>query len=173
MAGLRGLPARRITDRWGSSKRWTPVQSCFQQRSFNNGAGQMTPARLDFWRGQQRGPQLRSRQRGLTMFGLLFWGMTIGFVAYLLVRILPTVNEYSTILRTVGTIAQSQPSTVAQARQAFDRQKDLEYAISSISGKDLVITKENDKVVISFAYDNAIPIYGPVYVLIKYSGSSR
>jgi penicillin V acylase-like amidase (Ntn superfamily) len=91
----------------------------------------------------------------------------------LLVRILPTINEYSTIRRAVDTIAKSQPSTVVEARQAFDKQKDVEYSISSISGKDLVITKENEKVVISFAYDNVIPIYGPVFLLVKYSGSSR
>ncbi len=107
------------------------------------------------------------------MFGLLFWAMVIGFGAYMLVRILPTVNEYSTIRRTVDTIAKSQPSTVGEARQAFDKQKDLEYSITSIAGKDLIITKENEKVVISFAYDNAVPVYGPVYILIKYSGSSR
>ncbi len=115
----------------------------------------------------------RSQQRGVTLFGLLFWALLIGFGGYMLVRILPTINEYSTIRRTVDAIAKAQPSTVAEARQAFDKQKDLEYSISSISGKDLVVTKENDKVVISFAYDNAIPVYGPVYILIKYSGSSR
>ncbi len=125
---------------------------------------------------QSRTPPLgsaRSQQRGLTLFGLLFWAMLIGFGGYMLVRILPTINEYSTISRTVNTIAKTQPSTVAEARQAFDKQKDLEYSIASISGKDLVVTKESDKVVIAFAYDNAIPIYGPVYILIKYSGSSR
>lgn len=119
------------------------------------------------------GAASRSTQRGLTLFGLLFWAMLVGFGGYLLVRILPTINEYSTIRRTVDTIAKSQPGTVAEARQLFDKQKDLEYSIGSISGKDLVVTKENDKVVISFAYDNVIPVYGPVYILIKYSGSSR
>ncbi len=123
--------------------------------------------------GQRRNVRVRARQRGLTMFGLLFWAMLFGFGGYMLVRILPTINEYSTIRRSVDTIAKSQPATVAEARQAFDKQKDLEYSISSIAGKDLVVTKENDKVVISFVYDNVIPVYGPVYILIKYSGSSR
>lgn len=121
----------------------------------------------------RRGSPGRSQQRGLTLFGLLFWAMLVGFGAYLLIRVLPTINEYSTIRRAVDVIAKSQPSTVAEARMAFDKQKELEYSIGSISGKDLVVTKENDKVVISFAYDNVIPIYGPVYLLIKYSGSSR
>lgn len=115
----------------------------------------------------------RAAQRGITLFGLLFWAILIGFAAYLLVRIVPTVNEYLTVQRTVESVARAQPATVAEARAAFDKQKELEYSISEVSGKDLVVTKENDKVVIAFAYDKMIPIYGPVYVLIKYQGRSK
>ncbi len=115
----------------------------------------------------------RRPPRGITLFGLLFWAIAIGFVAYLLVRTLPTINEYLTIQRTVDQIAKANPSTVAEARQAFDRQKDVEYSIAAISGKDLMITKENDKVVVGFAYEKEIPIYGPVFILIKYEGRSR
>jgi hypothetical protein len=49
----------------------------------------------------------------------------------------PTVNEYLTMQRTVEKVARSQPATVAEARAAFDKQKDIEYSISSITGKDL------------------------------------
>ena len=115
----------------------------------------------------------RSRQRGLTLFGLMFWAIVIGFLAYVLVRVLPTLNEYATIQRAVEKIAAMQPATVAEARQAFDRQRDLEYSISAITSKDLQVTKENDKVVISFAYDKEILIYGPVFILIKYEGRSK
>ena len=115
----------------------------------------------------------RSQQRGLTLFGLMFWALLIGFAAYVLVRVLPTINEYATIQRAVEKIAATQPATVAEARQAFDRQRDLEYSISAITSKDLQVTKENDKVVIAFAYDKEILIYGPVYILIKYEGRSK
>lgn len=115
----------------------------------------------------------RQAQRGITLFGLLFWGMLIGIAAYIVIRVFPTVNEYLTIQRTVETIARAQPSTVAEARQAFDKQRDIEYSISSITGKDLTVTKENDKVVIGYAYDKLVPIYGPVYLMIKYEGRSR
>lgn len=114
----------------------------------------------------------RAPRRGITLFGLLFWAIVIGFVAYVVVRTVPTVAEYLTIQRAVTQIAASNPSTVGEARAAFDRQKDVD-AISSISGKDLTVTKENDKVVVSFAYDKQLPIYGPVYLLIKYEGRSR
>ena len=115
----------------------------------------------------------QSRQRGLTLFGLMFWAIVIGFLAYVLVRVLPTLNEYATIQRAVEKIAATQPATVAEARQAFDRQRDLEYSISAITSKDLQVTKENDKVVISFAYNKEILIYGPVFILIKYEGRSK
>ena len=115
----------------------------------------------------------RAQQRGITLFGLLFWVVLIGFGAYLTIRTLPTVNEYYTIQKAVDTIAKAQPPTVPEVRLAFERQKELEYSISSISSKDLAVTKENDKVVIAFAYDKLIPIMGPVYLLIKYEGRSK
>lgn len=115
----------------------------------------------------------RAQQRGVTLFGLMFWALIIGFIAYLAIRVFPTLNEYFTIQAAVEKIARAQPATVAEARQAFDKQKDIEYSISSISGKDLIVTKEDDKVVIGYAYDKFIPIYGAVYILIKYEGRSR
>jgi len=114
----------------------------------------------------------RRGQRGVSLFGLLFWAIIIGAGAYVVLRVFPTVNEFLTIRSTVQKIAAASPATVAEARVAFDRQKDVEYSISSISGKDLDITKQNEKVVISFAYDKEIALYGPVYLLIKYEGSS-
>jgi hypothetical protein len=115
----------------------------------------------------------RAAQRGLTLFGLLFWALAIGFVGYLLVRVLPTVNEFLTIQRAVDKIAAEQPATVAEARASFDRQRSLEYSISAVTGKDLEVTKENDRVVLAFAYDKEIPVMGPVYILIKYEGRSK
>ena len=35
----------------------------------------------------------RGRQRGITLFGLMFWGILIGFAGYLVVRVLPTIND--------------------------------------------------------------------------------
>jgi hypothetical protein len=115
----------------------------------------------------------RGRQRGLTLIGLLFWAIIVGFLGYVLVRTLPTINEYLTIQKAVNQIAASNPSTVGEIRTLFDRQRDIEYSISSISGKDLDITKENDKIVIRFAYDKELELIAPVYLLIKYEGRSR
>jgi hypothetical protein len=113
------------------------------------------------------------RQRGVTLFGLMFWAIIVGFVALIGMRVLPTLNEYFTIQRAVKKIAADSPSTVPEVRSAFEKQKDIEYSITSISAKDLVVTKENDKVVIKFAYDKEVEIVKPVYLLIKYEGGSK
>ena len=115
----------------------------------------------------------RGSQRGVTLFGLMFWAIVIGVVSLVSLKVLPTLNEYFTIKRTVEKIAASGASTVPEIRTAFEKQKDIEYSIVSISPKDLEITKVNDKVVISFAYNKEIELMAPVYLLLKYEGRSR
>jgi len=112
------------------------------------------------------------RQRGFTLFSLLFWAIVVGFVALIGMRVLPALNEFFTIKRAVNKIT-SEGSTVPEIRNAFEKQKDIEYAITSISSKDLQITKENDKVVVSFAYDKEIELMKPVFLLIKFEGRSN
>ena len=120
-------------------------------------------------------PPFRSahRQRGVTLFGLMFWAILIGMIALVALKVLPTVNEYLTIKRAVDKVALSGAGTVPEVRAGFDKQKEIDYSISSISGKDLEITKNNDKLVISFAYDKEIELMGPVYLLLKYRGQSK
>lgn len=118
-------------------------------------------------------PSRARAQRGVSLIGLMFWAIVIGFIGYVAVRVLPTVNEYLTIQRAVNRIATEGPATVADVRKAFEKQKDIEYAISSISAKDLEITKENERLVIRFAYDKEIPLVEPVFLLVKYQGRSN
>lgn len=111
-------------------------------------------------------------QRGFTLFGLLFWAIVVGILALIAMRVMPALNEYFTIKRTINKIS-SEGSTVPEIRNAFERQKAIEYAIQTIGGKDLSITKENDKIVVSFAYDKEIELMKPVYLLIKFEGRSN
>ena len=110
-------------------------------------------------------------QRGFTLFGLLFWAIILGFLALIGMRVLPALNEYFTIKRTINKIS-TEGTTVPEIRSDFEKQKDIEYSITTISGKDLSITKENDKVVVSFAYDKEIELMKPVFLLIKFEGRS-
>lgn len=129
-------------------------------------------------RGTQRGsmhPSYRqpAPRRGLTLIGLLAWAIIVGFVGYLLVRVVPTVTEFYTIQNVVDRIAASPAHTVPEIRAAFDKQRQIDATIVSVLGKELDITKENERVVISFAYEKEIELVGPVFLLIKYAGRSK
>ena len=126
----------------------------------------MTPVRRSL-------PAARHHQRGLTLIGLLAWAILVGFVGYLAVRVLPTVTEFYTIQAAVERLAASPANTVPEIRQAFSKQLQIDQTISSIEAKDLDITKENNRVVIAFAYEKEIEIAGPVFLLIKYAGRSK
>ena len=129
--------------------------------------------RLQPLRVHQTSCAQRRGQRGITLIGMLAWAVVVGFVGYVLVRAVPTLLEFQAIQKAVDNIAANPAPTVAGIRNAFERQKEIEYSIESISGKDLEITKENDKVVIRFAYDKEIELIKPVYLLVKYEGQSK
>jgi hypothetical protein len=122
---------------------------------------------------QQHQHRGANAQAGLSLIGLLFWAIVIGFMSMVAIKTFPSVNEYLTIQRAVSKLAREGPSTVQEIRAAFERQKEIEYSIKSIGGKDLDISKENDKVVIRFQYDSEVELISPVYLLIKYEGRSK
>jgi Tfp pilus assembly protein FimT len=110
--------------------------------------------------------------RGFTLMSLLFWSIVVAVAAILIMKIAPTINEYLTIQKAVVKIAR-EATSVQEVRTAFEKQKQIEYSISTIGGADLVVTKENEKLVVSFAYDKEIELFGPIFLLIKYKGQSN
>ena len=115
----------------------------------------------------------RYRAQGFTLLGLLFWSVIIGALALVGMKSFEPLNEYWTVKRVVKKIAAEGLSTVPEVRAAFDRQKEIEYSIKTIRGKDLTVTKENDRLIIGFEYDSEIELVEPVYLLFKFKGDSR
>ena len=114
---------------------------------------------------------LPARQRGLTFFGLLILAFIVVAGVVVGARVVPSVSEYMACVKGVKEAASE--GTPDAARAAFDRYATVGY-ITTISGQDLDIAPgRNGSLTISFAYDKEIPLVGPVYLLIKYHGSSH
>ena len=112
------------------------------------------------------------RQRGLALSALLLWGVGIAMVAILVIRVLPDVIEYSKIKHAVKAVAsESAGKTVAEIRHAFGQYAEVEH-IKGFGPADLEIFKEENQVVVAFAYEKRIPLLGNVSLLIDFSGSS-
>jgi hypothetical protein len=114
--------------------------------------------------------QLKSRQRGISFIGLVFVGSLIAMAGAVAVQIFPTFVEYQAVTKAVNQAKAGQ--SVAEVRLIFDKAAAVD-SIKSISGGDLDVTKEGDKVVVNFDYQREIHLAGPAYLTLKYAGRSK
>jgi hypothetical protein len=113
------------------------------------------------------------RQRGLSLMGLLFWAIVVAFAGVLIIRVYPSVQEYLTTRAAIDRVmrAEPRPSSVPEIRRNFDKQRQIEYTNSMISGSELEVEAVADGFRARFAYDKEIEILAPVFLLIKYEHS--
>jgi len=111
-------------------------------------------------------------QRGVSISGLIYWGILLALLALLGMKVAPSVIEYyQTLAAAKKVVSAAQPgATVMDLRKAYDRFADIDRL--DLKSSELEITKEGGQVVISFAYDKKIPLFGPASLLIEYEGST-
>jgi Domain of unknown function (DUF4845) len=114
--------------------------------------------------------QSKSRQKGITFIGLVVVGSLLAMAGVVGAQIVPTVIELQAVQKAVQKA--SEGNSVVEVRTIFDKQASIDD-IKSISGKDIEVTKEGDKVVVSFAYSREIHLAGPGYLVLKYQGRSK
>ncbi len=113
---------------------------------------------------------LNKRQSGFSLIAMIFYGLIIVFLMLIGFKIVPAVTEYLAVERAVQKI-KTEGSTVGEIRSAFDRYVAVDY-ITSINSRDLDITKDNDRIVISYSYSYNIPIMDNVRLVIDFSGTT-
>jgi hypothetical protein len=113
---------------------------------------------------------MKNKQSGISFIGVLFVVGVLAFVGVIAAQALPTVLEFQAI--TKAATKATEGNSVPGARAIFDKAAQIDD-IKSITGKDLEVTKEGDKTVVSFAYNKEIHIAGPAFLLLKYAGRSK
>lgn len=114
--------------------------------------------------------QVRSRQRGISFLGLLIVGCLLAVTGVVAAEAFPTVIEFEAVKKAVNKA--SMGNSVPEVRTIFDKAAEIDN-IKSITGKDLEVTKEGDKVVVRFAYQREIHLAGPAFLTLKYEGRSK
>jgi Tfp pilus assembly major pilin PilA len=115
-------------------------------------------------------PHPRARQAGISFIGLLFVVGVLACLGVVGAQVFPTVVEYQAILKAAQKA--SQGNTVAEVRQIYEKAADVDN-ITSVGPKDIQVGKDGDKVVVSFAYNKEIHLFGPAFLVIKYAGQSK
>ncbi|WP_184529002.1 DUF4845 domain-containing protein [Variovorax sp. Sphag1AA] len=111
----------------------------------------------------------RQKQLGISFIGLLFVAIVVACVGVVVAQVIPTLIEYQAITKAANKAKEG--TTVPEVRAIFDRAQAIDD-FTSVTGKDLEVRKDGDKVVVSFAYDREIHLFGPAYLLLKYRGRS-
>ena len=114
--------------------------------------------------------QSKGGQRGISFIGLLFVAIVLACVGVVVAQVIPTLIEYQAITKAANKAKEG--TTVPEVRAIFDRAQAIDD-FHSVSGKDLDVKKVDDKVVVSFAYEREIHLFGPAYLTLKYQGQSR
>ncbi|MDM0077802.1 DUF4845 domain-containing protein [Variovorax sp. J2P1-59] len=117
-----------------------------------------------------RAKQTRHKQRGISFVGLLFVAIVLACVGVVVAQVIPTLIEYQAITKAANKAKEG--TTVPEVRAIFDRAQAIDD-FKSVTGKDLDVKKDGDKVVVSFAYDREIHLFGPAYLVLKYQGQSK
>lgn len=114
--------------------------------------------------------RFKSTQRGISFVGLLLVGALVASAAVIAIEVIPTAIEFQAVRKAANKAAQG--TTVAEVRSLFDKAGAVDN-ISSITGRDIDVTKEGEQVVVSFAYQREIHLVGPAFLTLKYSGRSQ
>jgi len=113
----------------------------------------------------------REQQSGIGFGGFLIVLIVVCAIILVAAKVFPTFVEYRAIVSAIKK-ARVSATNEAEIRRAFDRSAVIEE-ITSITGKDLVITKLNNNFLISFAYTKKIGLVEPVSLVIDYAGDSK
>lgn len=124
---------------------------------------------------RQNMPQLKNRQQGVTLSGLLLWSVVIVMVTIFGMRLIPSYIEYAAVKRALVATA-SDPALkeagISALRQGFNKRASIDD-IKAVSGKDMVIEKQNNQIVMRVSYTVKKPLFANISILIDFEASSH
>jgi hypothetical protein len=113
----------------------------------------------------------RKNHAGMSMFTVLFIVGVLACGAVLGAQVFPTAVEYQAILKAAQKAANA-GNSVAEVRSIFGKAAEIDD-FKSVDAKDLEVIKEGDKMVVKFAYNKEIHMFGPAFLLLKYTGQTK
>ena len=112
-----------------------------------------------------------SSQKGVSFIGFVVIAVLAVAVFAIGGQSLPIALEYQAAKKAAQKAA-NEGTTVPEVRAAFDRAAQIDD-IRTITGKDLDVTKINDRVVVSFAYERSLPLVGPAYLVYRFTHQTK
>lgn len=118
--------------------------------------------------------QLKTRQKGVSLTGLLTVCVVLGVVGILAAKIVPEVIEYYSIVKDVKATAQDpglRSASLQEVKIAYAKRASIDN-ISAIKADDLDISKDGDQLVIAFSYAKKIPLFANASLVLDFENST-
>ena len=116
----------------------------------------------------------KSKQNGMTFWGLLMVAAVFAFFVLLFFKLFPSYMEHAKVKTALENISR-QPGTIemekAQIKSAFERRFDIEDVNNIDLNKNLFVEKKPGSMTIRIAYERKVPIAYNVSALIEFDDS--
>ena len=112
---------------------------------------------------------MRTRQRGITMLGLLILVTFLGLFVYAGIRLVPVYLEYMNVAKTLESLKSESGGAASPTviRNILGKRFDSSY-ITSIEPKDVAIVKDGDSFSVRATYDATAPFVGNVDFVVHF-----
>ena len=97
--------------------------------------------------------------------------MILAAAGVVIAQVIPTLIELQAVHKAANRAA-TEGQTVYDVRAIFDKAAQIDD-IKSVEGKDLVVTKVGERIVVAFSYEREIHLFGPAWLTLKYEGQSK
>ena len=117
---------------------------------------------------------MKSRQRGLTMFGFLFVAFVLVAIAMLAMKLVPAYIEFFSVKKILATMGQDssiKSKSNAEIRSDFSRRASVDY-VTMVKPEDLSIDRRGGGTVIAADYEFRTKLFGNVSLVVDFSASS-
>ena len=113
------------------------------------------------------------KQQGVTLIGFIFMAALVAGAGIIVFRAVPIYNEYFTMQRILKSIdLGNQDAPPAEIRKQFELKASADY-VYDIKSRDIQITKENGRIILTVPYQRTIPIAGNVSILFEFEANNR
>ncbi|WER47643.1 DUF4845 domain-containing protein [Cupriavidus sp. WKF15] len=132
--------------------------------------GQLGRVRND---GRGRVSPGRRRAQGFSLWTLLVVIFFVIGIALPALRAIPSLTEYFSVKR-AASYAKQKATNKREVVEYFDKQASIDR-IAAVRGEDLQIREDENGTIqsVDFAYRTEVPVYGPLSLLISYSGTQH
>ncbi len=109
-------------------------------------------------------------QCGMTLIGILFLLVLIGFFTLLTLKILPIYLEHFKVVSSLESLEQTPDLAKMNRRQIvnlMDKRLDINM-VENVTAKDVEVLKQDGRVMVSVVYSVEKPLFGNLSVIVDF-----